>query len=806
MKYQIHRAVVIGSGTMGAAIAAHLANAGVPVKLLDIVPDRLTPDEEQQGLTLEDPQVRNRIVRQGLERALKARPANFFTPEQAALISTGNIEDDLEVVRDADWVIEAVVENLAVKRSLMERIDALRGGETIISTNTSGIPVASIAEGRSEGFRKHFLGTHFFNPPRYLKLLEIIPTGDTLPDVLQALHHFGEYRLGKGIVIAKDTPNFIANRLAFGTGAFALDYILKNDYTVEEVDAVTGPVMGRPKTATFRLMDLVGIDVWEHVGRNLAPAIPHDEHALRYLNSEPANQLIRSMVEKGWLGTKSKQGFYKEVREDGKKSFWPLDLKTLEYTEPQKVRFESVGKVKDETDLGKRLKGLIQADDRAGRLARALTYQGFAYAAERIPEIADTPLPIDRAMVWGFGHEAGPFETWDMLGVAETAEEMKADGFPPPEWVQEMLAAGFETFYQYEGERKVGVYNPVQKAYEPLQRSPALIILKEKKAAGKVVSRNPGATLIDLGDGVGAVEFHTKMNALDDDIFNMIQAGLDCAEKEFEGLVIGSDAQNFSAGANLFMVVMAAQSGMWDQLEAAVRKMQAINMRMRYFPKPVVAAPAGLALGGGAEVLMHTGRVVASAELYAGLVEIGAGVIPAGGGTKEMVRRILNPAMRTKNADALPFLQRIFEQIGMAKVSTSAEEARQMGILGSCDRVVMNRDHLLAEAKREVLHLVESGYHPPVREQVYAAGRDALAAMRVGVFMLKSAGEITEYEAQIGGRLAYVMTGGELSQPAWVDEQYFLDLECEAFLSLCGEEKTQQRMWNLLQTGKPLRN
>src|SRR5690554_6748121 len=381
MKYQIHRAVAIGSGTMGAAIAAHLANAGVPVKLLDIVPDRLTPDEEQQGLTLEDPQVRNRIVRQGLERALKARPAKFFTPEPAALSSTGNIEDDLEVVRDADWVIEAMVENLAVKRSLMERIDALRGGETIISTNTSGIPVASIAEGRSEGFRKHFLGTHFFNPPRYLKLLEIIPTGDTLPDVLQAVHHFGEYRLGKGIVIAKDTPNFIANRLAFGTGAFALDYILKNDYTVEEVDAVTGPVMGRPKTATFRLMDLVGIDVWEHVGRNLAPAIPHDEHALRYLNSEPANQLIRSMVEKGWLGTKSKQGFYKEVREDGKKSFWPLDLKTLEYTEPQKVRFESVGKVKDETDLGKRLKGLIQADDRAGRLARALTYQGFAYAA-----------------------------------------------------------------------------------------------------------------------------------------------------------------------------------------------------------------------------------------------------------------------------------------------------------------------------------------------------------------------------------------------------------------------------------------
>jgi 3-hydroxyacyl-CoA dehydrogenase len=803
MKYKFHQAVVIGSGTMGAAVAAHLANAGVPVTLLDIVPNKLLPEEEQKGLTLQDKVVRNRIVQQGLDRAIKSRPASFFTSETPTLVSIGNLEDDLEVIKSADWVIEAIIENLKIKQELMIRIDAIRSPNTIVSTNTSGIPVTSIAEGLSDGFRKHFLGTHFFNPPRYLKLLEVIPTKDTLPEVISAVGEFGEYRLGKGIVLCKDTPNFIANRLGFGGGAFALDYILANGYSVEEVDAITGPSMGRPKTATFRLIDLVGIDVWQHVGDNLAPAIPEDKKAQQYLKSEQVNTMIHSMVEKGWLGNKVKQGFYKEVRTpEGSREFWSLNLKTLDYEAPVKVRFDSLGKVKDAEDLGEKLKILISSGDRAGQLVRALTFQGLEYASERIPEIADTPKPLDDAMRWGFGHEAGPFEIWDMLGVMETSLAMENAGFQPASWVETMVSSGNPTFYKYDGDTKVGVYNPVIGKYEAIKRPESLVLLKEQK----VISKNPGATLYDLGDGVACVEFHTKMNALDEDIGNMIFEGQNRVLNEFEGMVIGNEADNFSAGANLMLVLMASQMGSWDQLNTIVKGLQDTNMRGRYFPKPIVVAPAGLALGGGAEVTMYASRVVAAAELYIGMVEFGAGVIPAGGGTKEMLRRIVNPPMRTPNADALPFLQRVFEQIGMAKVATSAEEGRQMGILGPADRIVMNKDLLISEAKKEVLHMAATGYHPPMPEKIYASGRDALGALRVAIHMMKEGKYITEYEAHMARKLANVMTGGELSRPTWVDEQYILDLERETFLSLCGEEKTRQRMMSLLQTGKPLRN
>jgi 3-hydroxyacyl-CoA dehydrogenase len=804
MKQKIFRAVVIGSGTMGAAVAAHLANAGVPVTLLDIVPNKLLPEEEQRGLTLQDKVVRNRIVQQGLDRAIKSRPASFFTSEMSALVSVGNLEDDLEVVKSADWVIEAIIENLNIKRELMVRIDAIRPTDTIISTNTSGIPIHSIAEGLSDGFRQHFLGTHFFNPPRYLKLLEIIPIKDTLPEVIEAISAFGENRLGKGIVMCKDTPNFIANRLGFGGGAFALDYILENGYNVEEVDAITGPAMGRPKTATFRLIDLVGLDVWEHVGNNLAPAIPDDQQALKYLNSERVNHVVHTMVEKGWLGNKVKQGFYKEVRSgDGNREFWSLNLKTLDYEAPVKVRFDSIGKVKDAEDLAEKLRILLAADDRAGQLVQALTYQGLSYASERIPEIADTPKPLDDAMRWGFGHDAGPFEMWDILGVEETTAAMNGAGFPAAKWVETMVNAGHSTFYQYESGTKVGVYNPAIENYEPIRRPKSLVLLKEQK----IISENPGATLYDLGDGVACVEFHTKVNSLDEDIFNMILEAQDRSLTDFEGLVIGNEAENFCAGgANIMMVVMAAQMGAWDMLEGAIKKMQDMNMRSRYHPRPVVVAPFGLTLGGGAEITVYASRVVAAAELYTGFVEFGVGVIPAGGGTKEMLRRIVNPAMKTESAEALPFLQRVFMQIGLAKVATSAEEARQMGILGISDRVVMNKDLLISEAKKEVLHLAASGYHPPIPERIYAAGRDALGALRVAIHMMKEGKYITEYEAHMAGKLANVMTGGELSHPTWVDEQYILDLEREAFISLCGEEKTRARMVAMLQTGKPLRN
>jgi len=528
MKYKINKAVVIGAGTMGGAIAAHLANAGVEVTLLDIVPRELTPKEDQAGLTLDDPVVRNRIVQEGLDRTLKSRPASFFSKDFASLVSVGNLEDDFAVIAEADWVIEVIIENLGIKRQLMERIDEVRSPFSIVSTNTSGIPVASIAEGFSESFRQHFLGTHFFNPPRYLKLLETIPTPDTLPEVMEFISEFGEARLGKGIVPAKDTPNFIANRLFAGSAAFAIDYIIRNEYSVPEVDAITGPPIGNPKTATFRLFDLIGLDVWQHVGRNLVPAIPHDELATRYMKSELVQNLIDTMVENGWLGNKTKQGFYKQVRtEDGKKEFWSLNLQTMEYDEPSKPRFESIGKVKDEQDLGERLKTLISAEDRAGQLVRVLTFQSLAYATERIPEIADTPKPIDDAMRWGFGRQAGPFETWDMLGVVGIARAMKEDGFPPAPWVEKMLSSGKETFYQYENEIQVGVYKPSKGDYELIERPASLVVLKEQKDAGKVIKKNPGASLIDIGDGVACVEFHTKMNTLDVDIFNMLQEGLD---------------------------------------------------------------------------------------------------------------------------------------------------------------------------------------------------------------------------------------------------------------------------------------
>lgn len=798
MKYYIHKAVVIGSGTMGATIAAHLANIGVPVTLLDIV-----PKDAPAG----DKSARNKIVNEGWERCLKAKPANLMSAELKTFVNLGNLEDDFGSVADADWILEAIVENLKIKQDLMARIDEIRKPNAIVTTNTSGIPVKEIAEGRTKEFKKHFLGTHFFNPPRYLKLLEIIPTADTSKDVVEFFTHFGEYRLGKGIVLCKDTPNFIGNRVAFGTGAFAMDFILSNGYTVDEVDALTGPLMGRPKTATFRLIDLVGVDVWDHVGKNLAPLIPYDKLGQKYLAAEKPRALMDTLLERNWLGNKTKVGFYKEVRgEDGKKEFHSLDLNTLEHTPPTKPRFDSVKAAKDVEGLGDRLKVLLDADDKAAKLVQALTYQGFQYVSTILPEVADTTKPIDDAVRWGFMHEAGPFETWDMLGVDEMVKRMKAEGYAPAKWVEAMLKAGIETFYQYKNGEKAGVYDVVKEKYVKIKRADGLILLRELKGTKKEISRNAGASFYDIGEGVALVEFHTKMNALDDDIFAVTTEALDRVESDFDGLVIGNEAENFSAGANLFMVVVAAQQGMWDTLEGAVKKLQNMNMRMRYFPKPVVVAPAGLALGGGCEVVMHASRVVAAAETYIGLVELGAGVIPAGAGTKETMRRIINPAMKTENAELFPYLQRAFLQIGQAKVATSAEQARGMGILGLQDRVVVNRDHLLAEAKREVLHMAASGYKPPAPEPIYAAGRDMYGAMKLGAWSFKEGNYITEYDSHIATKLAYVMAGGYLTKPQWVSEGYILDLEREAFLSLCGEEKTQARMWSLLQTGKPLRN
>jgi 3-hydroxyacyl-CoA dehydrogenase len=806
MKYRIDKAVVVGAGTMGAAIAAHLANAGVHVTLLDIVPKELTDEEKKKGLKLTDRAVRNRIVQVGFNAALNSRPASFFSKACAELVTLGNLEDDFNAVAEANWVIEVIIENLKIKQGLMTRIDKVRKENTIVSTNTSGIPVHSIAEGRSKGFRKHFLGTHFFNPPRYLKLLEIIPTTDTSQEVVDFICHFGEYQLGKGIVLCKDTPNFVANRVGSVAGAFALNYIIENGYTVPEVDSITGPIMGRPKTATFRLIDLVGIDVSNHVRDNLAELIPHDKIAQEELTSE-SGKITDALVEKGWLGNKSQIGFYKTVRENGNKEFWPLNLETLEHEKPgEKPRFDSIGKVKDIEDTNARVKALLNEDDRAAQLARAMIYHGLSYASHCIPEITDLPSAIDNATRWGFVHESGPFESWDAFGVKETAEKMKAEGYEPAAWVDEMLKAGKTTFYQYDGTTKIGIYNPAKKNYEPLKKAPGLIVLQSLKEDKKVVAKNDGASLIDLGDGIACLEFHTKMNSVDQDIGEMSLIAVEKLDTDFDGLVIGNQGPAFSAGANVFLLVMYAQQEQWDDINELLRNFQDINMRMRYSPKPVVAAPFGYTMGGGAEIMLHANRIVASSELYTGLVELMQGVIPAGGGTKEMLRRVLNPPMRTADAEPLPFIQQIFMQVGTVKVATSAVEAREMGMLGAADRIVMNGDHLIAEAKREARHMADAGYTSPPPEKIYAAGRDVLAAMRIGAFMFREGGYISDHDKLVAEKFAYALTGGDISRPQWVDEQYILDLEREAFLSLIGEKKTQERMWHFLQTGKPLRN
>ena len=796
MSYQLRRAVVIGSGTMGASLAAHLANAGVRVHLLDIVP---------RDAPAGDRKIRDSISKAGLDRALKSRPASFFTSEIAQRISVGNLEDDLDTVSEADWVIEAIVENLEIKQKLMRDIDELRGPKTIISTNTSGIPIRAIVEGLSESFKAHFLGTHFFNPPRYLKLVELIPGADTSPEVVSFIVSVLERRLGKGVVFCKDTPNFIANRLGIVEGSFIVDYAIEHGYGVKEVDAIAGPPLGRPKTGIFRLVDLVGIDIWGHVVENLRTGVPGDTHAKSVLDSERVTALFSSMLEKELYGNKNQQGFYKTIRKNGSKEFWELNLTNMEYEPPTKPRFESIGQAKDKTSLGERLAILMEAEDRAGDLTRAMVFHGLAYASMMIPEVSDTPKPIDDAMRWGFGHEAGPFEIWDLLGVAETRDKMVEAGYSPAKWVDEMLDRGFPSFYERSGAVN-SIYHPAKGSREPLESDPLHISLKKDKDEGCLIDKNQGASLIDLGDGVACVEFHTKMNVIDEDIATMVNFALDRVADDFEGLVVGNEADNFSAGANLFLAVMNAQAGQWQVLEDLVKNGQDLLMRMRYFPKPVITAPAGMALGGGAEMVMSCSRVVAAAELYIGLVEVGVGIIPAWGGTKEMMRRVFNPPMRTPNTLLLPFAQTLLEQIGTAKVATSAEEGRSLGFLGPCDRVVMNRDHVLGEAKREVLHMAAGNYRPPVPERIYAGGRDLNAAIQVALRMYLEGGGITAHDFLVAGKLGHVLAGGELSQPAWVPEQYILDLEREAFLSLCGEEKTQQRMWHTLQTGKPLRN
>ncbi|HEX8352925.1 MAG TPA: 3-hydroxyacyl-CoA dehydrogenase NAD-binding domain-containing protein [Pyrinomonadaceae bacterium] len=805
MSYTIKRVAVIGSGTMGGGIAAHAANAGLAVLLLDVAPKELTPEEEKRGLRLDSPAVRNRIVAASLERLKKSKPAAFFTPEAAALVTVGNLEDDFGRVGEADWIVEAVVEQLGTKRELMARVERVRKEGSIVTSNTSGLPIASIAADASDDFRAHFLGTHFFNPPRYMKLLEVIPTAETLPEVVDFMTEFAERRLGKGVVVCKDTPNFIANRLGSVLGASTLGFVLENGYTVEEADAILSPLIGRPKTGLFRLQDLVGLDVSSSVGDNLYGLIPDDE-TREVLRNQNLGTLRTTQMERGRLGDKTGQGFYKKPPKGAKGDILSLDLGTLEYRERREPDIPSMKEAQKIKSLPERVAFVLEQDDKAGRLARHAVYHTLAYASRRVPEITDRLADVDRAMRWGYSHELGPFELWDALGVRETAEAMEREGARVAPWVGEMLDAGHETFYRRAG-GSLSFYDPARGTYVDEPADERKVSLAHLKSSGRVARENRGASLVDLGDGVACLEFHTKMNTLDGDVAEMLLASVEEVEAgDWRGLVIGNEAADFSVGANLAGGLGAAGP---DAIGRAVKEMQDALSAARFCSKPVVTAPAGRALGGGCEVSMAGARAAAAAETYMGLVEVGVGLVPAAGGCKELVRRVVSPPMRAAgSADPVPFLQQALQTIAAAKVSTSAAEARSFGYLTDADLVVMNRDHQLAEAKALVLELSDAGHAPPARgaKSCYAAGRDALAALRAGLYIMQQGGYMSEYDLHVSLKVARVLCGGGVSSAQWVDEQYFLDLEREAFVSLCGEEKTRERIAHMLSTGKALRN
>jgi 3-hydroxyacyl-CoA dehydrogenase len=775
---------------MGGGIAAHLANAGIPVVLLDIPTPGLT--EQEAG----DRAARDRMVKELFTRMTKARPANLGRADRAGLITVGNTDDDFGLLAGVDWVIEVIIERLDIKQALMERLEETCRPGTIISTNTSGIPINEIADGRSLEFRRHFLGTHFFNPPRYLNLLEIIPTADTDPAVTEFMVQFGRDVLGKGVVVCKDTPNFIGNRFFSVAASYGVERALELGLTVPEVDAITGPTIGRPKTATFRLLDLVGLDVMAHVNNNLYDAVPDDPYR-ETLRPERTTPLMSAMLENKWLGNKSGQGFYKKVMVDGARDFYALNPQTMQYEPAPKVRFDSIGAVRKIEDLGERLKALLAHDDRAANYLRDILYFGFAYAAWVAPQIAYSLSDVDDAMRWGFSHEAGPFEMWDMLGVRETAAAMEEMGLDVAPWVKEMLADGGAHFYE---DGRVYDFNTGLLAARAVDKNIVHV------GGLPEVERNLSASLRDMGDGVALLEFHAKMNAIDQDIIDMSHTALARLESDFDALVVGNDGDNFCVGANLFAVAMAAGQGQFEALDGMIKSLQEATFGLRHAPKPVVTAVHQMALGGGAEYVMAGWETVAAHESYIGLVEFGVGVVPAGGGCKELLRRVVNPVMRTANADILPPLQAAFEQIALAKVASSAWEAKSMGYLAPDDLIVMNSDQRLARAKQRALQLVASGARPPEVEQIYAAGRDAYNALRMGIKSLQWGGYATEYDGVVAERLAYVLCGGDGSAPAWVDPWVILDLEREAFLALLHEQKTIERMMAMLQTGKPLRN
>lgn len=796
MKRLIKKVAVIGSGIMGSGIACHFANIGVEVLLLDIMPNEPNEAEIKKGLTIESKAVRNRIVNSNLQAALKSNPSPIYHQKFASRITTGNTTDDLEKIKDVDWIIEVVVERLDIKKAVYEQIEKYRKPGTLVTSNTSGIPIKFMSEGRSEDFQKHFCGTHFFNPARYLKLFEIIPGPQTSKEVLDFLNEYGEKFLGKTSVVAKDTPAFIGNRIGI-FGIMSLFHLVKEmGLTIEEVDKLTGPVIGRPKSATFRTVDVVGLDTLVHVANGLYENCPEDEaHELFKLPD-----FINHMMENKWLGSKTKQGFYKKVDKD----ILSLDLNTLEYRPQQKASFATLELTKTIEKPIDRFKVLVKGTDKAGEFYRKNFTAMFAYVSNRVPEITDEFYKIDDAMKAGFGWENGPFEIWDAIGVEKALDLMEAENLKPAAWVTEMLAAGITSFYTVK-DGATYYYDIPSKSYQKVPGQDAFIILNNIRA-NKTIWENKEAEIQDLGDGILNLEFKSKMNSIGSGVLQGINKAIDLAEKEYKGLVIGNQSANFSVGANLAMIFMYAVEQEYDELNMAIKMFQNTMMRIRYSGIPVVAAPHGMTLGGGCEICLHADKVVAAAETYIGLVEFGVGVIPGGGGSKEMTVRASD--LYRKNDVELNVLQEHFLTIGMAKVATSAYEAYDTNILQKGkDVVVVNKDRQIAEAKKHALLLADAGYTQPIpRNDIKVLGKQALGMFLVGTDQMKAGKYISEHDQKIANKLAYVMAGGDLSEATLVSEQYLLDLEREAFLSLCGEKKTLERIQYMLTKGKPLRN
>jgi 3-hydroxyacyl-CoA dehydrogenase len=787
---------------MGSAIAAHLANAGVPTFLLDIVPPELSEEERHKGLTSESPLFRNRLAAKGLETALKASPPAFFSLKDARLITIGNVEDHLEWLSQADWIVEAVAERLEIKQAVLAKVEAHRRPGSLVSSNTSGIPIRVLAGGHSKDFREHFLGTHFFNPPRYMKLLELIPGPETLPEVMQAMAAFAERTLGKGVVFAKDTPNFIANRI--GTfGLFAVMRIMvEGDYSIEEVDQLTGPTIGRPKSATFRTADLVGLDTVVHIASHIAQNLQDDSERLAY--SIPP--FLQELVKRGWLGEKAGQGFYKRIRGTEGSEVLVLDYKTMGYRPHQKVSFPSIDATARIENPGERIRALALAEDRAGRLIWQVMRENLLYAATHMPEIADDIMSVDQAMRWGFGWGLGPFEIWDALGVEQASRRMEQEGQALPPLVAALLGSGAGSFYRREAGRLYAFDMQAGKQVE-VQDRPGIILLPALHDQKRVVALNPGASVIDLGDGVACLEFHSKSNAIGPDIVQMLRTSLELCAERFDALVIGNQGKNFSVGANLMALLFEAQDENWDEIDLMVRAFQDAVMRVKLFEKPVVAAPFAMTLGGGCEICLHAAKIRAAAELYIGLPEIGVGLIPAGGGCKEMLLRSMEGILEGVEVDLLPFVRHAFETIALAKVSTSAKDAQRLGYLRPTDTVTMNQDPLLYDAKQAALALVAEAYvGSRPRDDIKVLGVRAIAAVETQLYNMKCGGYISDHDELIAKKLAGVLAGGDVTPGALVNEQYLLDLEREAFLSLCGERKSQERMQHMLRTGKSLRN